>query len=225
MNLNKYHLLFILILILIFLYNTQENFTLTTQSNEGIQNLTSVYNNKKITVTNLDVTGNSNLHNLDVSGNSNLHNLDVSGSLHINNNSVMKFIGIYYSSVFDYSFYMSNATVLSGNNSNTIKFFNNLKLNNLIIGKQIILDLTLSLYAINGSVSLLPQINITPDANIISPVSSLYINPPLTHQTKRWIITFIPTAKTHIIDISLNASDNITSDTNDLSTLLIYQLT
>lgn len=214
MNLNKYHLLFILILILIFLYNTQENFTLTTQSNEGIQNLTSVYNNKKITVTNLDVTGNSNLHNL-----------DVSGSLHINNNSVMKFIGIYYSSVFDYSFYMSNATVLSGNNSNTIKFFNNLKLNNLIIGKQIILDLTLSLYAINGSVSLLPQINITPDANIISPVSSLYINPPLTHQTKRWIITFIPTAKTHIIDISLNASDNITSDTNDLSTLLIYQLT
>jgi hypothetical protein len=214
MNLNKYHLLFILILILIliFLYNTPENFTLTTQSNEGIQNLTSVYNNNKITVTNLDVTGNSNLHNL-----------DVSGSLHINNNSVMKFIGIYYSSVFD--FYISNATILSGNNSRKIQFFNNLKLNNLIIGKQIILDLTLSLYAMNGSVSLLPQINITPDANIISPVSNLYINPPLTHQTKRWIISFIPSATTHIIDISLNASDNITSDTSDLSTLLIYQLT
>jgi hypothetical protein len=61
----KYVLLtIIIILTILFLYNKQENIdstnTLQNLSNEAIQNIASVYNNKNLQVTNLKVTNDIN---------------------------------------------------------------------------------------------------------------------------------------------------------------------
>jgi len=73
--------LVLVILALLFLYNTQENFTMTEQSNEAVQNIASVYANTSgtITVNNLNATGATNLNNLDVSG-----TVNVSGTMNVN---------------------------------------------------------------------------------------------------------------------------------------------
>ena len=83
----------LVILALLFLYNNQENFTMTEQSNEAVQNIASVYANTSgtITVNNLNATGTTNLNNLDVSGTTNatgtitVNNLNATGTTNLNN--------------------------------------------------------------------------------------------------------------------------------------------
>ena len=87
-------LLILVIVALLFLYRKQENFTMTEQSNEAVQNIASVYNNQNLQVTNITSTNQANLkdakisNNLNVDGISTLNNLNVLSITSLNNLNV-----------------------------------------------------------------------------------------------------------------------------------------
>ena len=106
---NKNILMFVLVILaLLFLYNNQENFTMTEQSNEAVQNIASVYANTSgtITVNNLNATGTTNLNNLDISGTTNLSNMNINGTISYNNSQPYTLtisIGNYKGPIYDAS--------------------------------------------------------------------------------------------------------------------------